>query len=77
MTCTHQWHDATTRDGPEWVCAKCKVTYSETKKTPPAKREWVGLTDGEVENFHNWKDCTWATNDLVRHVEKTLREKNT
>jgi hypothetical protein len=41
------------------------------------KREWVGLTQEEVEQFHNWKDCTWSTNELVRYVEATLRSKNT
>jgi hypothetical protein len=41
------------------------------------KRPWVGLTQEEVEQFHNWKDCTWSTNELVRHVEATLRIKNT
>jgi hypothetical protein len=41
------------------------------------QRPWVGLTDKEVDQFHNWKDCTWSTNELVRHVEATLRSKNT
>jgi hypothetical protein len=41
------------------------------------KSLWVGLTDKEVDQFHNWKDCTWSTNELVRHVEATLRIKNT
>jgi hypothetical protein len=41
------------------------------------QRPWVGLTDKEVDQFHNWKDCTWSTNELVRHVEATLRIKNT
>ena len=41
------------------------------------QRPWVGLTDEEVDQFHNWKDCTWSTNELVRHVEAKLREKNT
>jgi hypothetical protein len=41
------------------------------------QREWVGLTEEEVDQFHNWKDCTWSTNELVRHVEATLRSKNT
>jgi hypothetical protein len=49
MTCTHQWHDATTKAGPEWVCAHCKVHYSATKKTPPAKRGWVGLDLAEMD----------------------------
>jgi len=45
--------------------------------TTPPQRPWVGLTQEEVEQFHNWKDCTWSTNELVRHVEDTLRIKNT
>ena len=44
--------------------------------TTPPQREWVGLTDEEVDQFHNWKDCTWSTNELVRYVEFKLREKN-
>lgn len=43
---------------------------------PPPPQQWVGLTDAEVDEFHNWKDGTWSTNDLVRHVEDKLREKN-
>jgi hypothetical protein len=39
-------------------------------------RPWVGLTDDEVDQFHNWKDCTWSTNELVRYVEAKLKEKN-
>ena len=46
-------------------------------KLNPIQRPWVGLTDEEVDQFHNWKDCTWSTNELVRHVEAKLREKNT
>jgi hypothetical protein len=41
------------------------------------QRTWVGLTDEEVDQFHNWKDCTWSTNELVRYVEAKLKEKNT
>jgi hypothetical protein len=40
------------------------------------ERPWVGLTDDEVEKFHHWKDRTWSTNELVRHVEAKLKEKN-
>jgi hypothetical protein len=42
-----------------------------------AQRTWVGLSDDEVDQFHNWKDCTWSTNELVRYVEARLKEKNT
>ena len=41
------------------------------------QRPWVGLTQEEVEQFHNWKDCRWSIKELVRHVEATLRIKNT
>ena len=37
---------------------------------------WVDLTDEEVDQFHNWKDCTWSTNELVRYVEAQLKAKN-
>ena len=40
-------------------------------------REWVGLTDEEVDQFHNWKERTSSTNELVRHIESVLRSKNT
>jgi len=45
--------------------------------TTPPQRTWVSLTDEEVNQFHNWKDCTWSTNELVRYVEQTLKDKNT
>jgi hypothetical protein len=44
--------------------------------TTPPQRTWVGLTDEEVDQFHNWKDCTWSTNELVRYVEAKLKQKN-
>ena len=40
------------------------------------KKPWVGLTEEEVNQFHQWKDCTWSTNELVRYVESKLKEKN-
>jgi hypothetical protein len=81
MTCNHQWHDATTKAGPEWVCAKCKVTYTSVKPTGfvdskrnPIKREWVGLTEQEIAIQVSY-DCTLE--DMVRSVETKLKEKNT
>ena len=47
----------------------------------PPKREWVGLTDEEVQTI--WKDATgWGDpshddEDLVRAIEVKLKEKNT
>ena len=37
---------------------------------------WIEFTEQEVDQFHNWKDCTWSTNELVRHVAAALKEKN-
>jgi len=56
--------------------------YCERDQTPKvdvmfAQRTWVGLTDEEVDQFHNWIGGTWSTNELVRQVEQTLKEKNT
>ena len=51
--------------------------HDDDDDTQVYQRGWVGLTDEEVDQFHNWKDCTWSTNELVRHVEATLRIKNT
>ena len=77
MTCEHQWHDATSSAGPEWVCAKCKVTYTETKKAPPvAKRGWVGLTDEDVSDLCG-EASSFGTSSWVRHIEAKLKEKNT
>jgi hypothetical protein len=78
MNCTHQWADATTKAGPEWVCAHCKVKYSDTKATwfissklNPPKREWVGLTDDEL---NEW---TPEIHGVIRTIEARLKEKNT
>ena len=73
MTCNHQWHDATTSAGPEWVCSRCKVKYSDTKKAPPAKREWVGLTDEEIDELVS----RFARYELARAIEAKLKELNT
>lgn len=39
--------------------------------TAPPKREWVGLTDEERKQFSQW-----AHIDVVRRLEKMLKEKN-
>ena len=40
------------------------------------QRTWVGLTDEEVDECYYWKDRLWTTDELVRHVEAKLKEKN-
>ena len=79
MTCTHQWHDATSSAGPEWVCAKCEVTYSETKKAPPAQRTWVGLTNEEkgLELLFDTQGRVLDYEDYADAIEAKLMGKNT
>ena len=82
MTCTHQWHDATTAAGPEWVCSKCGMKYSDTKLTEfiaasklnPTKREWVGLTDAEAQWIY---DNARTPSGMIEMTEAKLMEKNT
>ena len=49
--------------------------------TAPPKREWVGLTDEEINDwfFQRLKQAGagWALDDVVRAVEAKLKEKNT
>ena len=45
------------------------------------KRPWVGLTDGEVEDYWDWEDfqcgCGRSTIfEMVRHIDATLKRKN-
>lgn len=42
----------------------------------PESKPWVGLTDEEVDECYYWKGRQWTTDELVRHVEAKLREKN-
>ena len=44
--------------------------------SPPASKPWVGLTEEEVDECYYWKGRQWTTDELVRHVEAKLREKN-
>ena len=45
--------------------------------SPPASKPWVGLMEEEVDECYYWKDRLWTTDELVRHVEAKLKEKNT
>jgi hypothetical protein len=74
MTCLHQWHDATTAAGPEWVCSQCKITYTQTKQAPPAKRGWVGLTDADAQWIY---DNARTPSGMIEMTEAKLKEKNT
>jgi hypothetical protein len=46
-----------------------------------AKREWVGLTDEEVELYWDWEDFQTGAGrsticEMVRDIESKLKEKN-
>jgi hypothetical protein len=49
--------------------------------TAPPKKQWVGLTDDEIEEMHNEIKVrlmgTYRTEDIYRSIEAKLREKNT
>ena len=63
--------------GEEYPIGRELFERTYTFNTAPPKREWVGLTDEEVDECYYWKDRLWTTDELVRHVEAKLKEKNT
>jgi hypothetical protein len=44
--------------------------------TAPPKREWVGLTDDEINNLNLPESGTATVRDLVKLIEGKLKEKN-
>ena len=40
------------------------------------KREWVGLTDEEIEGLYEFSDLSEFDIQLARHIEAKLRSKN-
>jgi len=75
MTCDHQWNDATSSAGPEWVCSRCRVTYTETKKTLSApKRQWVDLTPQDLNEIFKVAN---TGEGAVRLALEKIKEKNT
>jgi len=47
-----------------------------------SQREWVGLTDEEVESYWDWEDFQTGAGrstifEMVRDIEAKLKEKNT
>ena len=55
------------------VCEECHLVIAAGTDI---KKPWVGLTDEEVDECYYWKGRQWTTDELVRHVEAKLREKN-
>ena len=58
----------------DWhITWECKPLY-----TAPPKREWVGLTDEEINSVCYKRDWTapWTNTTFARAIEAKLREKN-
>ena len=55
-----------------------KVFSPQPVYTVPPKREWVGLTDDEVNSVRYQRDWTadWTDTTFARAIESKLREKN-
>lgn len=52
-----------------------KVMCSEIQQMLPSQREWVGLTDEEIETIRT-KGIIWTAHQISRAVEAKLKEKN-
>ena len=55
--------------------------YIDCMSTTPSKREWVGLTDEEIDEIDEitWDSeyQLWGIHDFARALEAKLKEKNT
>ena len=72
-----EWEDYTAPPKRELTCVCGAVWEGEMMVHPPRKREWVGLTDGEIdilscEMVKGDKSVNW----LCKVLEAKLREKN-
>ena len=67
------WH------GPKaWQC-QCGRPYTVTCiSSKPPKKEWIGLTDEEINSVRYKRDWTapWTDVTFARAIEAKLREKN-
>ncbi|NCZ74103.1 MAG: hypothetical protein EBX65_01160 [Betaproteobacteria bacterium] len=58
-----------------------KVFNPQPVFTAPQKKEWVGLTDEEIEEMHYKIKAqnmgSYKTQDIYRAIESKLKEKNT
>ena len=79
--------DPISHAGPVTVLSPCKGTgcgYTNINEnwtplyTAPPKKEWVGLTDEEINSVRYSRDWTapWTDTTFARAIEAKLREKN-
>ena len=60
----------------------CPLCNKPSPFPDPDYREWVGLTDEEVELYWDWEDFQTGAGrttifEMVRDIETKLKEKNT
>ena len=63
-------------------CVTWVIGKDEKSVSIKSKREWVGLTDEEVEHYWDWEDFQTGAGrstifEMVRDIEAKLKEKNT
>ena len=82
-----QWWEERWGKEPEIMCPDCEKKLWENPTMwlndqplyfAPRKREWVGLTDEEINNVkhvYDWS-AAWTLDDFARVIEAKLKEKN-
>jgi hypothetical protein len=73
--CEHDWTDRSANRSAEWVCTKCKQSFTELEPSTAIKRPWVGLTDKEIEECWDG-DLSPYKMQCIREIEAKLKEKN-
>jgi hypothetical protein len=75
--CLGKWSAYLVTNGKQADCAPPSwLVEAIQNATAPPKREWVGLTDGEVAELVEDVDWYNFPMDLVRASEAKLKEKN-
>ena len=64
------------------VWMTCPLCNKQSPFPDPDYREWVGLTDEEVELYWDWEDFQTGAGrttifEMVRDIETKLKERNT
>ena len=61
-------------------CLLCKTILALRERLAPQERQWVGLTDEEIDGVHNklktWFMGTYNIRNIYQALEAKLKEKN-